>query len=433
MRKGFIFNQNKCVACKACSAACILENGWKVQPRSIFTYNEEAYPTLPVTHLSMACNHCEKPVCLEGCPSAAYTRDFETEAVIIDETKCIGCHYCLWNCPYDAPKSDFVNGIVSKCNLCYTGLKEGREPACTTACPTGALRYGYLHDETEAYSLPWFPEKNLNPAMEIRGFKKKIPLTIIPERVQKSENKIIPEKEKNIKDEWSLVAFTFLASIAVAMVSSSFLNGLFPDAILFILIILLTGIISFFHLGKPLKAWRVLTNIISSPLSREIILYLIFSLISILSVILKSSVLLIVSSLSGLILLVAIDAVYTFSDNRKSIIFHSGQTFLTGLLIISFFSDMGLPFLFIAFIKFVSSVFHMLNDKNKGFIFNLRFFRIAVLIITTVSLLKGISYPGTVLSILFLAGEFSDRMIFYVDFNPLNINVLIKNNIKLYP
>jgi len=430
MRKGFIFNQNKCVACKACSAACILENGWKVQPRSIFTYNKEAVFSLQVIHLSMACNHCEKPVCLEGCPSAAYIRDSETEAVIIDEKKCIGCHYCKWNCPYDAPKSDFVNGIVYKCHLCHTRLKEGREPACASSCPTGALSYGYLLAGTESYSLPWFPDKKLNPALEISGFNKSIPLKIIPERIQKPENKIINEKEKNIKDEWSLVAFTFLTSIAVAMVSSSFLKGFFPDKILF-LIILLTGGISFFHLGKPLKAWRALVNIKDSPLSREITLFLIFSVISILSVILKSSVLLVVSSLSGLILLAAIDAVYTFSDKRKSIIFHSGQTFLTGLLIISFFSDMLFPFLFIAFIKFASSVFNMLNDKNRGLIFNLRFFRIAVLIITVASLITGISYPGTVLSIIFLAGELCDRMIFYFDFDPLNINVLIRNYLQI--
>ena len=34
MRKGFIFNHNRCVGCNACNAACILENGWDVHPRN---------------------------------------------------------------------------------------------------------------------------------------------------------------------------------------------------------------------------------------------------------------------------------------------------------------------------------------------------------------------------------------------------------------
>ena len=51
MRNGFIFNHTRCVNCNACSAACILENGWTVHPRNIFTYNSEAENVLPVINL----------------------------------------------------------------------------------------------------------------------------------------------------------------------------------------------------------------------------------------------------------------------------------------------------------------------------------------------------------------------------------------------
>src|SRR5512133_736522 len=102
MRKGFIVNTSKCVDCKACSAACIIENGWMVKPRNIYTYNSTAEQLFSLINLSLACNHCESAACMDGCPASAYSRDLVTGAVILDEKKCIGCRYCQWNCPYDA-------------------------------------------------------------------------------------------------------------------------------------------------------------------------------------------------------------------------------------------------------------------------------------------------------------------------------------------
>jgi anaerobic dimethyl sulfoxide reductase subunit B (iron-sulfur subunit) len=139
MQKGFIFNDILCVDCKACSAACIIENGLTTHAREIFTFNSSAHPSLPVVHLSMACNHCEKPVCLEGCPAGSYSREPVTGGIIADENKCIGCSYCEWNCPYEAPKINLRKGIIEKCNLCYGRLSEGL--ACAICMPTGALSY----------------------------------------------------------------------------------------------------------------------------------------------------------------------------------------------------------------------------------------------------------------------------------------------------
>jgi len=133
MRRGFIYNQNKCVGCNACRVACVLENGWNVTPRMVYTFNNEINTGIPLVNLSLACNHCEEPVCLEGCPSNAYFRDETTGAIVINDNKCIGCKYCKWNCPFDAPKFDQGKKVIGKCNLCYTGLIEGRMPACTYA------------------------------------------------------------------------------------------------------------------------------------------------------------------------------------------------------------------------------------------------------------------------------------------------------------
>ncbi len=195
MTEGFIFDNKKCVACGACSAACILENKWSFSPRTIYTFNSMALPSLPVINLSLACNHCQTAVCMEGCPSSAYFREPSTGAVILDETKCIGCRFCQWNCPYDAPKYLISQKVIGKCNLCNQRLIEGLLPACSTSCPTGALNYGKLNDQSAEKMIPWMPEKKLRPSVELTGGINQ-PLKIIPQNIFDSEMGHPTEKDQ---------------------------------------------------------------------------------------------------------------------------------------------------------------------------------------------------------------------------------------------
>ena len=48
----------------------------------------------------MGCNHCLDAECLKGCPVDAYTKDPVTGIVLHSADACIGCQYCVWNCPY---------------------------------------------------------------------------------------------------------------------------------------------------------------------------------------------------------------------------------------------------------------------------------------------------------------------------------------------
>jgi Fe-S-cluster-containing dehydrogenase component/DMSO reductase anchor subunit len=431
MEKGFIFNHNLCVNCSACRAACILENGWTIQPRTIYTYNSEAFGSLPLINLSLACNHCEIAVCMDGCPSASISREPVTGAIVVDERKCIGCKYCQWNCPYDAPKFDPGKKVIGKCNLCYSLLTAGGLPACANACPTGALKFGWINYPAMGDSLPWLPDKDLNPKINLTATFDDGPLKVIPDNIFGSETQYPVEKEGGIRVEWTLFAFSFLATISVATIISSLINGIFPDEILFLSITILAGLISVFHPGRGLKAWRAVTNILTSPLSREIVIFIIYALFSSFSVIFLLPGLLIASSVTGLILLIAIDSVYRFSDNRKIMTFHSGQTFLSGLLIASFFTGFILPFVFIAGIKLISSSYRLYINKSDGMQFGVRFIRIALLIVSGVSMASEISYSGVVISSIFLIGEFLDRIIFYSDFLPVNINSEIIKQINI--
>jgi Fe-S-cluster-containing dehydrogenase component/DMSO reductase anchor subunit len=425
MRKGFIFNHNRCVACNACSAACILENGWTFHAREILTYNNEVYPELPVINLSLSCNHCELAVCLEGCPSSSYTRDVNTGAILIDDKKCIGCKYCQWNCPYDAPKFDTGKRIIGKCNLCYSRLQEGLLPSCSTACPTGALSFGEIMGEEMENAHSWFPDKRLNPAIEFTGKADRIPLRIFPEKLTVCGDPCDAiEKQKGLTTEWSLMLFSFFSTLSVATLISSFIKGIIPNKILLISMILVSGAISLFHLGKQNRAWRAISNWHKSPLSREIALFILYSVASVISLFLIIPGLLITACIIGLILLVAIDSVYLFADKRSSLFFHSGQTFLSGLFIVSMLSGAKVPFLFIATLKLTTIVYSLFVNKSRNE-YVIRYIRLGLLLVVCARLISEASFSDHVIISLFLAGEFLDRLLFYLDFKPVNINRLI--------
>ncbi len=426
MRKGFIFFQNRCVDCGACIASCILENGWKFQPRTIYRINPEASPYSAILNLSMACNHCEKPACLTNCPAVAYSRDPDTNAIIVHEEKCLGCNYCKWNCPYDAPKTDPVSGLIGKCNLCLSAIKEGLMPACSSSCPTGALSYGEIAEATVSDWPERSLQKRLKPAVEIRTLSEVSRLRIVPEELFDPGYSVPKQIEKNISGEWSLIAFSFLLTLSVSLFISALIVGKLPVFKLILPLLILSGLFSLFHLKRKLRAWRSILNIVRSPLSREIAFYLVYLFISAWALLSETPGIILAASVTGLVLLAVIDMVYTVPDNRAKIILHSGQAFLTGLLMASFFSGLIYPFLFIAAIKIISVIYNIYSARDNLSQPGLRFLRTALLLISGTSLFTGISYPGAVISIIFITGELIDRILFYLDFEPVNIKSMTR-------
>lgn len=423
MAKGFIFNHNKCVGCNACIAGCILENNWSFLPRKVYTFNPDPRFANPVVNLSLACNHCKTAICLEGCPASAYYREPLTGAVVIDDSKCIGCRYCQWNCPYDAPKFKSAEGLIGKCDYCYKRLREDMIPACAGACPTGALEYDNIYGTNGDDLFPLFPDKDLEPALKFKGLNLPVLRVFPPGLFENGQVKNFSIKNE-LTPEWSLIAFSFLATLSVSESISALISGAFPGRIQFIAIILFAGLLSLFHLGKKERAWRAVVNIKGSPLSREILLFILYSLVAVPAVIIQMPLLLVASSITGLAFLLAIDTVYIFTDKRKSVFLHSGQTFLTALLIASFIADMRLPFAFIGALKLAAVINRMIATRNDSAKYSIRFIRAAFLVITGSSLILNRSNPESSIITLFLAGELLDRILFYLDFKPLNINRL---------
>src|SRR5512147_3199400 len=132
-------------------------------PRLLPNPVETVYQRL---NISMACNHCDNPVCLKGCPTRAYTKFAEYGAVLQDPDICFGCGYCTWVCPYNAPQLDTKAGHVSKCNMCVDRLEVGLKPACASACLAGALEFGVIetlpaHREMLDAQIPGFPSPEI--------------------------------------------------------------------------------------------------------------------------------------------------------------------------------------------------------------------------------------------------------------------------------
>lgn len=428
MKTGFIFDHSLCVACNACSAACLLEHGWLTHPRKIITYNRDAAVKAPVFSISMACNHCDDAPCLSGCPASAIRRT-ETGAVLIDKKKCLGCKLCSWYCPYEAPAFNNNDKVMEKCTLCYSDSEPDKTPVCANACPTGALNFGAIDTDKNLTAAGWFPDPDHGPSIKFVTEPLSEALRIIPSR----GNEYIKQASsayKPVGNELSLVLFSFLSVLSVSWLVTSFLTASYPPAIQFIGLLPIIALISFLHLGKKLRAWRALANIAGSPLSREILFFLLFSAASSAAVLLKIPALIVSASILGLIFLVTIDLIYLKADTEINVKLHSGQTLLTGLLIISYFSKLTAPFAFVAAIKAVlilSSIIR--NNRSKEYSASV-FVRLFMLLLPAYSFFTKRADSDIIISLLFLCGEFIDRILFYTDFNPSGISLKMEKHFK---
>ena len=58
--------------------------------------------------------------------------------VLVDQTYCLGCAYCVQACPYGCRYIHPEKKVADKCTLCYHRITKGLTTACCEACPTGA-------------------------------------------------------------------------------------------------------------------------------------------------------------------------------------------------------------------------------------------------------------------------------------------------------
>ena len=198
-RYGMTVDVDRCTGCGSCMVACAVENN--VPPaakdansRNGITWirvfkvdNGQQYAGKRSVFVPVLCQQCgEEPPCASVCPQQAVELDPATGVVGQMPSRCLGCRYCMAACPYHAryfnwgdpawPKgmektlnpavSPRTRGVVEKCNFCHGRWQAAKEraaaagqpdsgpadylPACVEACPSGALTFGDLNDESSA-------------------------------------------------------------------------------------------------------------------------------------------------------------------------------------------------------------------------------------------------------------------------------------------
>ncbi|TNE78122.1 MAG: 4Fe-4S dicluster domain-containing protein [Gammaproteobacteria bacterium] len=305
----FFFTADNCIGCHACESACAEKNETPAHLafRSVGYVEGGSFPDYQRLNISMACNHCDDPVCLKGCPTRAYTKHVEYGAVLQDPDTCFGCGYCTWVCPYNAPQLDPVEGQVSKCNMCVDRLEVNLKPACVSACVGNALDFGVVENipenrEQAKVSIPGFPDPEItHPNIRFQQIRE------LPEEMKRTDSqpvkyhrsadgnyKPVVDKKQGTKRSWNLkrlssrenplVLFTLMSQAAIGAFAIVFLGAQlgipslqwFSGQTLYApLLTLSLGLVgaglfmSTTHLGKPLRFYRGFNNLRHSPVCRE--------------------------------------------------------------------------------------------------------------------------------------------------------------------
>ena len=147
-RYGMLIDTTNCIGCYACRTACQRQNALEPDVDYI-RYEERETGTLPnvaYEAVPLQCMHCEDAPCVHVCPTGASSID-ENGVVTVDESKCIGCKYCMTACPYQVRVHNKVTGVAEKCRLCTVAALDGTPMcSCVEACLTGARIFGDLDD-----------------------------------------------------------------------------------------------------------------------------------------------------------------------------------------------------------------------------------------------------------------------------------------------
>jgi molybdopterin-containing oxidoreductase family iron-sulfur binding subunit len=197
-RFGMTVDTNACTGCGACSIACYAENNLPVTGKENMRkgrefgwiridrfYSNEA-DVLSTQFVPLMCQQCARAPCESVCPVLATYHTIDGLNAMV-YNRCVGTRYCANNCPFLARRFNWHTyawpepfnlqlnpdvsvrqmGIMEKCTFCVQRIRDVKSayrdqgftktvpnealkhlPACAEVCPTDALVFGNLNDET---------------------------------------------------------------------------------------------------------------------------------------------------------------------------------------------------------------------------------------------------------------------------------------------
>lgn len=155
-----LYDATKCVGCRACQLACkqnadmpaVTDVAQRYEMPTELSANTWTLIKLykgadGLSFVKNQCMHCVEPACAAVCPVGALEKT-SAGPVVYHAERCFGCRYCMAACPFSIPKYQWeeASPLVQKCDFCHERQEQGLEPACSAACPTGALIFGKRAD-----------------------------------------------------------------------------------------------------------------------------------------------------------------------------------------------------------------------------------------------------------------------------------------------
>jgi Fe-S-cluster-containing hydrogenase component 2 len=133
-RKFVSADPDKCTGCSVCEYACSMVKEKTYNPTKS---RIRAIRMGPLVNLAIACRHCEDPPCVTACPKEVLSQEENTGIIMIDESRCNGCSWCIEACSFGAMMMHPTKKVVSTCDNC----KDLGEPQCVKWCPEEALNF----------------------------------------------------------------------------------------------------------------------------------------------------------------------------------------------------------------------------------------------------------------------------------------------------
>ena len=157
---------DKCTGCRTCESICANANQKvTVNGEELADLGNPARANMrvavyyPAVDIPVHCVCCSDAPCITACPvpedaatkRRALYRDPKTQAVLVDNARCIACGLCATACKTQRTGAILLNAASNKpegiCTLC------NGDPQCVKYCPFGALSYSQGGVDTRHYAF----------------------------------------------------------------------------------------------------------------------------------------------------------------------------------------------------------------------------------------------------------------------------------------